>query len=266
MMPSEVTELLDIAEQYWPKANGFECGLLGKRMKHLFLDDAKVILEEAKMESSYQTLPMKDIAKRLRAYKPKQTGQKITCYALDQESAGYIEAVCLANSEEGARVEMAKFLRGENHMDEFGHKKWELDPTDYIIFTDFNSFFDAKHEILRKLDPDMDRKVAKFAAILKGDRKLGQLLKDVPEAKQNRLTDKITVAIEKKGFQFLPAIDPEIEAQIEAEKAAAEPPLLLNRVQSEIVRNLHKKETPSIIDGMNIKADFDPEVPDDCPF
>jgi len=56
-------------------------------------------------------------------------------------------------------------------------------------------------------------------------------------------TDKITEAIEEKGFQFLPAIDPVIEAQIEREKAA------------------EKK-----LAGMNIKAEYDPEVPDDLPY
>ena len=256
MMPSEVTELMDIAEQYWPKANGFECGLLGKRMKHMFLDDAKSILEEAKMESSYQTLPMKDIAKRLRAYKPKRTGQMIDCYALEQETGKYFEVVCLANSNDGARVEMAKWLRGENHTDEYGYKKWEYDPTDYIIFTDHLSFSMARYEILRKLDPDMDRKVAKFAAILNGDGKMGQLLQDVPEAKANRITDTITVAIEKQGFKYLGAIDPEIEAEMEAEKITQ---------GSDPV-----EDKPFVTDNklshLNIRPDYDKDNPDNCPF
>jgi hypothetical protein len=257
MMAHETTEIIDMAQQLWPKANGQECGLLSKRMKHLFLDDAKAILEEAKMESSYQTLPLKDISRRLRAYKPKQTGQRITCYALKQETGEDLEAVCLANSNEGARVEMAKYIRGDNHIDEFGHKKWEYDPTDYVIFTDHSTFFHARHEILRKLDPDLDRRVARFAAILRGEGKMGQLLQDVPEARQHKITDSITAAIEKKGFQYLGAIDPVIEAEIEAEKEEA----IERAKQDGLV--VEKKD---FIDTLNIKPEYDPEVPDDLAF
>ena len=61
------------------------------------------------------------------------------------------------------------------------------------------------------------------------------------------ITDAITRHIDQEGFKYIGAIDPEIEAEIEAEKAQPQPPA--------------KKKT-----GMNVGPVYDKDNPDDCPF
>jgi len=68
-------------------------------------------------------------------------------------------------------------------------------------------------------------------------------------------TDKITAAIEKEGFKFIGAIDPEIEAEMAA----------TNDQQRDVTHSAIV-EPESRISKMNIRPDFDKDNPDDCPF
>lgn len=176
MTEIEVSEILKIAEGYWPKATGHELGLLGRTMKRLFMSDAKNILDETKLEHQYQTFPLEKIAKKVKSHKPRRLGQDITCYALDAKGDWY-ECVVTAQSNDGAKVQMAKYLVEICYQD----------PTDFIVFVgqeNFDTFFAARHEVLRTLDPQLDEKVAKFKKIIEGRMK-DKLVSVLPEFDPN---------------------------------------------------------------------------------
>lgn len=141
----EITEVLKIAEDFWPKTSPAELGLLRKIVGPMSFYGAKEVLERARIDSKYMTLPIKEISKHVKVWKSKPIGEQITCCALERETGKSYECVVLAQSSEGAKVGMAKYLT-----------RYNLDPTDFIIYVgeeNFDSFFFERHRIRCELNP-----------------------------------------------------------------------------------------------------------------
>jgi hypothetical protein len=86
------------------------------------------------MDCQYQSLPLKDIKRRalscgLTGY---TSGRYIDVWAVDIHKK-FKMCACLAQNDEGARVQMGKYL-----------KKHNFDPTNYTLFTDHQAFWDYR--------------------------------------------------------------------------------------------------------------------------
>jgi hypothetical protein len=108
----------------------------------LFSDvpDEKVIsvLEDARADCQYQSLPIKDIKRRATAsgLTGYTNGRYIDAWAVDLNGK-YKMCSCLAQNDEGAKVQMGKYLTKHN-----------IDPTGYTLFTDHESFWNYRMQCI----------------------------------------------------------------------------------------------------------------------
>ena len=89
-------------------------------------------------------------------------------------------------------------------------------------------------------------------------------------------SDAITRKIEEEGFKYLGAIDPDIEAEMEAEKAEkienfkgpiAKMRKAVKTLEAvEALGNAMEAAPENLIAKLNIQPTFDKDNPDECPF
>ena len=178
-MTSEESEsIIEIAEQFWKRAEQFELGLLRKVCENLFFDDVKTVLEQCRLESKYSTLPLPMINERLKALHRKTKSQNyINCYALCPMTAKGLEVSVYANTNDGAKVEMEKYLR-----------RFGLEPNDYIIYigdANFDQYFTDRHEAKCILNPNLEVEVDKIRSLVsRGGSVVDSIAESLPEAKK----------------------------------------------------------------------------------
>ena len=131
-------EIAEKAKALWPKSSPTEIELLMKLFSNVPNDKAEKILEDARLDCQYQSLPLKDIKRRATAsgLTGYTNGTYIDVWAVDIKGKFKL-CSCLAQNDEGARVQMGKYLMKHN-----------FDPTNYTLFTDHQSFWDYRMEIL----------------------------------------------------------------------------------------------------------------------
>jgi len=118
-------EIIDKAKSLWPKATDAEIGLL----KRIFdgADETKAIkiLEEARIDSKYATIPFRHIKeKATHAASSGKAGGYIECWAVHQETKKFKNCCVLAQTNEGAQTMMVSYLRHRCH----------VEPTEYVLF------------------------------------------------------------------------------------------------------------------------------------
>jgi hypothetical protein len=145
MIELEVTDILSIAEEFWPKSSATELGLLRKIIKSLPLHDAKNILEDVRLSTKFQTLPLPQINRKIKSFKPKTMGHEIPCWGLDLDTGKVQQCIVVAQSDTGAKEQFAKYLI-----------QYNLDPTNFVIYVgeeSFEQFFEDRHEVQCRLSP-----------------------------------------------------------------------------------------------------------------
>ena len=119
-------EIVEKAGELWPKASPAELGLLEKVFSNTDSYKAISILEDARIDSKYASLPLKDIKRRVIAGGTAGTlnGYYTDCWAAHQETAKFKFCTVLAQNDEGAKVQMEKYI---------GHYL-KLELSEYVIF------------------------------------------------------------------------------------------------------------------------------------
>ena len=118
-------EIVEKAKALWPRSTPAELSLLTKIFSNIQGDKAGGILEDARIDSKYQSLPLKDIKRRAMAcgFTGSLSGRYIDCWAVHYKTAKFKLCAVLAQTAEGAKVQMEKYLT-----------KCRVEPTDYTIF------------------------------------------------------------------------------------------------------------------------------------
>jgi hypothetical protein len=159
MTEDELKQIVEMAAQYWPKAQPYELGLLKKRAAQLDFEPVKEILESVRLESKFSTLPLDVLNQKLISIqKQTQGGQYIPCYALHQETGKSIECNVRATSNEGANKGFINYLLEYNYT-----------PTDFILFIGedtFQDFYDQRYEIQCKNNPQIRERTKELSGIL----------------------------------------------------------------------------------------------------
>ncbi|MHC4120436.1 MAG: hypothetical protein ACYSWO_23325 [Planctomycetota bacterium] len=145
MLEMEADSVVKKAGEYFPKATAVELKLLRKLIKSLEQQQADDILDDVRTITKYQTLPLPEIASRIKAVKKVVQGDWTPCYALAREGNKTVECMVLCQSEEGAKSEFAKYMAK--------HGFNAVDFTLYIGHDSFNQFFDDRHERECELNP-----------------------------------------------------------------------------------------------------------------
>lgn len=127
-----------LAERLWPKATEVDFELLAKVLARVPEDKAKSILEDARIESKYNAIPLKDIKARVRKTgSGDSVGNYIDCWAVHQDTKKFKECCVRANDRYGATVMMQQWLKN----------RCRVEPTDYAIFVgkeNFRTFFNYR--------------------------------------------------------------------------------------------------------------------------
>ena len=131
-------EIAEKAKDLWPRSTPAEIELLTKIFSNTHGDKAEKILEDARLDCKYQSLPLKDIKRRATAsgLTGYTKGTYIDVWAVDINGK-YKMCACLAQNDEGAKVQMGKYLL-----------KYNIDPTGYTLFTTHETFWDYRMKIL----------------------------------------------------------------------------------------------------------------------
>lgn len=128
-----------LAERLWPKATDIDFELLGKVLADVPEDRAKSILEDARIDSKYNAVPLKDIKSRVRSCGGNSSaGAYIECWAVHQVTKKFYNCCVLAQTDEGARMMMISYLQ----------HRCRVEPTDYTLFIGKEShqgFWDYQH-------------------------------------------------------------------------------------------------------------------------
>lgn len=158
MLENETEEIMEIALQFWEKAKEFELGLLRKQIANLFFEDVKKILEQTRLETKFTTLPLQAINVKLKSLKGRgPSGDYTPCYAINMNTGSSREVMVFSQGDEGAKVEMGKYLL-----------KWGHEPTDWVIYVgkdSFDSFFNDRHELHCQLNPRIRETTEKLERI-----------------------------------------------------------------------------------------------------
>jgi hypothetical protein len=142
-------EIQEKAKELWPRSTPAEISLLTKIFSNTTAERASSILEEARIDSQYQTLPLKDIKRRAGACGStgNLSGRFIDCWAVDTNGK-YKMCAVLASTSEGAKVQMEKYLQS----------RCNVDPSFYtIIVEDFKAFWAYRMQTLgfdTKINPE----------------------------------------------------------------------------------------------------------------
>jgi len=141
-------EIIEKAKELWPKSTPAELSLLTKIFSNLDGQRAIDILEDARINSRYATIPFKEIQRRARVLCSKSglSGSYIECWAVHQETKKFYNCCVLAQTDEGARMMMISYLQHRCH----------VEPTDYTLFIGKEShqgFWDYQHGNIN-INPD----------------------------------------------------------------------------------------------------------------
>ncbi len=141
--------ILDKIQGLWPKANEDEIQLLNRILDGIPEDQAVKLLEDARAESAYSTIPFKGIkAKSVKIDTHiRLSGTYIECWAVHKDTKKYKNCCVLANDNYGANVMMAKYLKN----------RCNVEPTDYVIFVgkdNFRAFFNYRMGIEETFDSE----------------------------------------------------------------------------------------------------------------
>lgn len=111
--------------------------LLTKLFSNTSNEKAVTILEDARMDCQYQTIPLKDIKRRATSsgLTGGINGRYIQAWAVHQKTARPCECMVLASNNEGAAVQMRKYLAN----------KCRVNPDEYAVFVGETSCVD-KHK------------------------------------------------------------------------------------------------------------------------
>ena len=130
----------------WPKSSPAVLSLLEKVFSDIDTDKAMSILEDARIDSVYQTLPLKDIKRRTKACGSGGTIDGIfwDCYAVHDLNAKFKNCVVTATNEDGARIQMNNYLA-----------YCKLEPMDYTLFIGEGSQFamnNHRYKLMREIN------------------------------------------------------------------------------------------------------------------
>ena len=131
-------EIAEKAKELWPRSTPAEIELLTKLFSNIPNEKASRILEEARLDCQYQSLPLKDIKRRATAsgLTGYTNGQYIDVWAVDLKGKPRL-CSCLAQNDEGAKVQMGKYLMKHN-----------IDPTGYVLFIDHASMWNYRMQCI----------------------------------------------------------------------------------------------------------------------
>jgi hypothetical protein len=165
MMDFEYKELMQLVAEYFPKTAQSEFRLLRKVVGGMPFKDAKELIEQAKLDTKYLTLPIQAINKAVKGHRQPRLGEYHPCWALkiDGDGSKWEECMVLAQSNDGAKVEFAKYLAYN-----------KLDATDYMLYIgqeSFDAFFNERHEQAVKANPKIAENVAFLESLVRGDPK-----------------------------------------------------------------------------------------------
>jgi len=113
------------AQELWPRITDIEIKLLNDIFQNVMVQKAIQIMEDARIDSQYASIPFKAIKQRVgnMAGGGKINGLLYDCWAVNDLNGKHKNCVVTARNEEGARYEMNKFLTG-----------CKLEPTQYTLF------------------------------------------------------------------------------------------------------------------------------------
>ena len=105
-------EIIDKAKSLWPKATDAEIGLLKRIFDGVEENKAIEILQDARIDSKYATIPFKAIKHRSRVLcgKSRLNGSYIECWAVHHGTGKTFVCMVLARNDEGAKVMMDRYL------------------------------------------------------------------------------------------------------------------------------------------------------------
>lgn len=150
MLTSELESILELAGKLWKNANEAELGLFKKLVSELDYDSVKDIVESVKLDSKYQTFPLKELNSKIKSFKKssKIKGDYYDCYGLHRDTGQSLIVAVLARSPEGAKEQFNKYLL------EYGRN-----PVDYIVYVgqeNWDLFFEARHQLLCENNPNIE--------------------------------------------------------------------------------------------------------------
>lgn len=135
--------VLVLAEKLWPKATDIDFDLLDKVLANTPEDQTKSILEDARIDNKYNTVPLKYIKERVAGLRSAGSASGyIDCWAVHPDTAKFKNCMVLASNNEGANVQMQKWLEYRCH----------VEPTEWVIFVDdHQAFANYRVKILREI-------------------------------------------------------------------------------------------------------------------
>jgi hypothetical protein len=124
-------EIIEKAKELWPRSTPAELSLLTKIFSHLDGKKAIAILEAARIDSKYATIPFKAIKDRARVMGggTGRIGSYIECWAVHYQSGYTYNCMVLATNDEGAKCMMEKYLTN----------RCRVEPSWYTLFVGENS-------------------------------------------------------------------------------------------------------------------------------
>ena len=185
----DVAKIIELAEQFWPKAKPFELGLLKKITSKLDFESVKGILEDARVESNYSTLPLKAVKEKLTNLQKRcrlNGGSWYDCYALHIETAKSYECMVMAASDLGAREQFIKYLL-----------RYGIDPIDHDLYIgeeNRNQFLKDRFGILAKLNPKIRETAERLRQIAESGRSMipavARILPEIPKPPKKKAVTK----------------------------------------------------------------------------
>jgi hypothetical protein len=94
------------------------------------------------------------------------------CYALNMDNGKWQEVMAPEGHPDGCRVAVAEYLR-----------KWDMDPTDYIIYIgneNFQEFSKTRHEIVCRLNPKIAEHTKRLRENHEKSMRLKEIIEDLP--------------------------------------------------------------------------------------
>jgi len=120
--------VINKAQKLWPKASDAEVELAAKLLRNIKDARAIRILEQARIDCKYATIPLKDIKARARAHGSNPGCSYVDCVAVNKDTGKLYECSVAAENEQAAGHLMRKYLKNV----------CKVEPAEYTLFIGTN--------------------------------------------------------------------------------------------------------------------------------
>jgi len=136
MTPDEIDSIALTVLKYWPKTSETEIGLMKRRMlaaTSLSFEDVLRILDEARLESETQIVPLKQLRRSLLKKSLNQSDHYLVCYCL-HKSKGIRREVCVPCLTDEAAILRAVREYLQSCLVLYRNIWGDVSPYDFLIF------------------------------------------------------------------------------------------------------------------------------------